>query len=185
MQQQHTHFRTGLVSIALAALLAAIVLALPAFAQQAEPAATAPAEDRPPVASSLQAMIVTRDDEGNEVMAPAERVDPGSVIEYRIAHRNQSGDALTGFIVQGPIPEGTAFVGDSARSGEAMRFEVLVPGEDWQTEPAYKTIVNDDGEKQRVLAAPSEYRTVRWVLTQPLADETAATAVYRVRVAAE
>lgn len=139
-------------------------------------------EAQPPVVSSMQAVIVETDEAGNEIFREAETVDPGQIIEYRIAHLNQSSQALGGFIVSGPIPTGTQYVANSASTENGALFEVKLRNEDWQGEPAYKTIINEAGEEERVLADPSEYTAIRWSLTEALPDQTTANGSYRVRV---
>ena len=139
-------------------------------------------EQQPPVISTMEAVIVDTDDDGNEVFRPAETVDPGEIIEYRIAHLNQSSQALSGFTIAGPIPNGTQYVAESASVEDGTLFEVKLPNEDWQSEPAYKTIINEAGEEERVIADPSEYVTIRWSLLEALPDQSTAESTYRVRV---
>lgn len=172
------HALLKMISVTAAALLLTTATFGAASAQQQANAVAA----EPPVLSTMQALIVDTDDDGNEVFRAAETVDPGQIIEYRIVHKNQSSEALSGFIVTGPIPDGTHYLADSASVEDSSLFQVKVPGEDWQGEPAYKTIVKDDGEEERVLADPSEYTGIRWTLTSALPDEATAEGSYRVRV---
>ena len=136
----------------------------------------------PPVSSALTAMVVERAASGEERFRPADEVIPGDIIEYRIAYRNQSGGALSGFIVEGPIPAGAIYVAGSAANVNDAALEVLVDGEDWQREPAYKTVTTLEGARTRIPATPSDYRAIRWILTKPLSDQTAVAGVYRIQV---
>ena len=151
-----------------------LTAAFPAVAQEAP--------EEPPVTSALTAMVVERAASGEERFRPATDVIPGDIIEYRIAYRNQSGAALSKFIVEGPIPADAIYVAGSAASANEASLEVLIDGEDWQREPAYKTRTSLEGVQQRVPASPSDYRAIRWVLTNPLADQAAVAGVYRIQV---
>ncbi|MBI1385768.1 MAG: DUF11 domain-containing protein [Rhizobiales bacterium] len=135
-----------------------------------------------PVESSLEAFLVEVSSEGTEQFGPARNVDPGDVIEYRIAHHNTSAGSLSGFIVAGPIPAGTTFVAGSATGAPGDVFEVLVDGEDWQALPAFKTVRNEDGTERRVEALPEDYRSIRWRLAEPLAEGASTANAYRVQV---
>lgn len=173
----------ALLQAALLSLFAMCVPFATAHAQDSagtDHSAEAPAQS--PVASVLEALIVEKDSEGNETFRAAENVSPGEIIQYNIEHRNQSGQALSGFIVQGVVPQGTTYVSGSAIGPQGAGFEVLIEGENWQMEPAYKTIVNDDGAEERVPAAPADYVMVRWVLSDALPDAETVTGTYRVRV---
>lgn len=169
-----------------AAMLAAVFTTVPLSAAFAQAATTSveivEEQEQPPVVSTMQALIVDRDDEGNETFREAEGVNPGEVIQYNIEHLNQSGGALGGFVIQGRVPDGTIYVGDSDAGPDASQFEVLIDGEEWQGEPAYKTIINADGEEERVLATPEDYLMIRWVLAEALPDEESVIGSYRVQV---
>ena len=138
--------------------------------------------DKPQLASRMTAYVVAKQADGKEVLAPAKRVSPGEVIEYRVRHKNQSREPVRGLIVQGPIPRGTVYVANSATSRAKAVFEVLVPGEAWQRLPAYKTIVDKDGKKRRVRAHASDYRAIRWRMAEPLGAGATIENHYRVRV---
>ena len=149
---------------------AAVLLITTATINTANAQETASVAPAPPVVSTMEAVIVDTDEAGSEVFTPAETVDPGQIIEYRIAHLNQSSQALNGFIISGPIPNGTQYVADSASLEEGTLFQVKLLNEDWQGEPAYKTIINEAGEEERVIADPSEYTAIRWNLIDALPD---------------
>ena len=165
-----TTTRSMLQALVAALLLTPLVHMTPALADQAA------------VTSKLEAYLVNTDKKGKERMAPAARVNPGQIIEYRLSYKNRSGQALSGFVVSGPIPKGTAFVGKSARLGRAATFEVLVPSEKWQALPAFKSVKGEAGKSKRVRATAADYKALRWRLKEPIQNGKATSAIYRVRV---
>jgi len=168
--------------MAMTRLFARVSLILCAIALAFGASGAVLAKSGPAVSSKMVAFVVTRDDEGAEKFRPAQRVNPGAVIEYRISHRNRSGDGLKGLVVQGPIPRGTAYISQTARTDAKARFEVLIAGEQWQGLPAYKTVTMDDGAKKRIRATAADYRAIRWRLQKVIADGQATHNAYRVRV---
>lgn len=182
MRSKSGSIRSVLAALGVGAMVCLVAGAGAGYAQEAASVDTQQVETPPPVLSMMEAFVVDTDSEGTETFRVAQTVDPGETIEYRIVHKNQSSQPLGGFIVTGPIPEGTRYVAGSASQADGAIFEVKLPDEDWQGEPAYKTIVNEDGREERVIADPSEYTAVRWSLTAVLADQATAEGIYRVRV---
>jgi len=160
---------------------AALAVSLCAVATNAAVAQTTPASK--PIASTLTAHLVTKDDEGAERFQQAQRVNPGDVIEYRIVHRNKAGQALKGFVVNGKIPTGTVYMARSAKSAQADALEVKIAGEPWQGLPAFKTVTDADGNEQRVQATPADYIGLRWKLADALENGAQSKNIYRVQVA--
>jgi uncharacterized repeat protein (TIGR01451 family) len=147
----------------------------------------APAEEAPaPLTATLSAQIVefVTDADGNlvERLTDGTVAVPGDIIQYTAVYENISEAPLIGLIVNGPVPASTGYLGGSESINVDATFEVLIEGEEWQGLPAFKTVVDETGEAQRVEATPADYLQVRWRLDGALDPETAVTAIYRVAV---
>ncbi len=178
-------WRRPVHAIASAAVITCAAVVLPIVAASAQEQSASVAQDaaqKQPIVSALEAFVISRDGAGKEVFSKKRRVDPGDTIEYRIVHRNQSGQSLNGFVINGRIPEGTTFVAKSQVAEQPGRFEVKLDGEKWQALPAMKTVVDENGEEKRVEAGPADYRAIRWTLADALANGAATGNRYRVRV---
>lgn len=141
-------------------------------------------EAESPVTAVLEAFIVNLVEDGDGNMADelvaATRGEPGDVILYRTTYTNVSDASLVGLVANAPIPAGTTYLGDTASISVDAIFEVLIEDEDWQELPAFKTIVDDAGEEQRVEAGPADYTQLRWRVTDSLESEGSIGAEYRV-----
>jgi len=135
-----------------------------------------------PVSSQLDARVKDAPDAGWAPLKAGASISPGALIEYRITHKNNTDDALPGFVVSGPIPGGTHYVGGSAQTAFPGALEVLVKGEDWQPHPGMKTVVDENGKDARVPAEPKDYTAVRWKLDGALKAGASVEHAYRVKV---
>lgn len=139
-----------------------------------------------PITGTLEGFRVefTTAEDGSlrETLVVANSASPGDVLEYRGRYSNVSDSDLIGLIVNGPVPNGTTYIDGSQSINATATFEVQIQDEPWQELPAYKTIVNADGEEIRVEAGPSDYQQLRWRLEGSLEPETTAEMRYRVRV---
>lgn len=134
------------------------------------------------VRSALEAYVVTTAEDGSEIFTPAETIKPGGVIEYRIVYENLTGDSLNNFVVNGAIPESTAFISDSNRSSVDAAFEVEVDDLGWSTAPAFRTVVSDGGVETLERVPARDYTAIRWQLAGPLGAGESVQSTYRVRV---
>ena len=134
------------------------------------------------VRSTLEAHAVTTAEDGSEVFAPAETIKPGGVIEYRIVYENLTDAPLNNFVVNGAIPESTAFISESNRSSVGAVFEVEVSDLGWSTAPAYRTVVSDGGVETLERIPAREYTAIRWQLAEPLGAGESVQSIYRVQV---
>ena len=119
------------------------------------------------VAAELQAFKVLATKDGGESFVRASVARPGEVIEYRIKHTNGTGAALSGFVVNGAIPTGTAYVAGSESKTDALVFQAKVK----------------DGKKRTVEVQPRDYAAVRWLRREALAAKAESSIKYRVQVA--
>jgi len=145
---------------------------------------SAHAENAPnKVTSQLNAFIVSTDEKGVESFEQAKRAKPGDTIEYRIEHANNTKGALSSFIVLGPVPKGTSYVPASASSILQADLEVQVEKLGWNKPPVYRTEKDESGKDVKVEVPSSEYKAIRWLISEPVAVEKSTHNKYRVKVA--
>lgn len=151
-------------------ILAATLLGNAAYAEQ-------------PLVSRLQALVVTKADDGTEQFKRADLASPGTVIEYRLSYENVGDDTLNGLVVSGPVPKGARYISGSSTTSTVHDFQVSVDGgATWHSEPLLRTIEGDDGRERTDVVPASEYTGVRWVTQQPLLAQSSQEYRYRVRV---
>ena len=140
------------------------------------------------LSSQLEAFVVQPAADGTERLAPASRVEPGQVIEYRMLHTNTFPHATGGVTVMGPVPPGGVLDTASLRSDAEALVEVRgdfdpdTPGEEWTTLPAMKLVKKPDGTRTWAPAAPEDLTAVRWRLGGTMQAEAAVRHAYRVEI---
>lgn len=141
----------------------------------AQPAATANPTQKKAVDVVLVQSKVVKDAQGKEQRVAADSVKPGDVLEYRATYTNNTGKAVTGMVANLPIPEGLAYLPQSAKPGATLVKAATKDGQ-FAAEPLSR-VVNGKPE-----AVPySEYRALRWSLGQlPANGVTAVSARARV-----
>lgn len=151
----------------IAATLSCILLTAGIAAVNAE---TSPS----PLQSSMQAFVITQGQDGKEASQPAQEVEPGQVVEYRLDYSNVGQKALKGIAVTGPIPDATHYMDATASTKADSNFTVSIDGgKTFESEPVKRMVENEQGKKVEKIIPPSEYTHVRWTLKQPLqAGET-------------
>ncbi|MBW6456285.1 MAG: DUF11 domain-containing protein [Trueperaceae bacterium] len=165
-----------------------LVLALVLVALAQPQAATT--QEREPVEVRFESYVVaavTRADGGiDEVFTAADTANQGDVIEYRLVVTNTTAAALPAVALVGPIPEFMTYVADSATPGsDWLRLEFSADGgQSFSEPPVMITIVQADGTRTQVVAAPELYDAVRWTLLTPLEPNAAEplTLTYRLTV---
>ena len=132
-------------------------------------AQTASVGSTSPVASHLEAFQVTRDAAGKEQFAPAGQVKPGDVIEYRLGYDNTGSQPVSQLAVNGPVPQGTAFIAGSAQTAvkSELRFSVD-GGKTWASPPLKRSVRTAEGVSVEQIVAPQEYTNVQWLAREPL-----------------
>lgn len=143
-------------------------------------------EVQSPVDAVLEAFLVqvTESADGTRVenLVPADVATPGDVIEYVVTYENVSESDVVGVIFNAPIPANTTYIDGSAAVSAEAAFEVLITDEDWQSLPAYKTVVDESGNETRVEATASDYIELRWRINTNMAPETSIRTSYRVSI---
>ena len=131
---------------------------------------------------------MTLDDGATEErFSSAETAEPGAVLEYRLNVENV-GDATLpeGLALTGPVPGEVRYLDLSATPAEGAagaRLEFSADGGATFSEPPVMiTVTNEEGEEEEVVADPSQYNAVRWLLLTPLAPEAKLDFRYRVAV---
>ncbi len=135
-----------------------------------------------PLHSELRAFVVKTTVGGEEQFTPAEMVEPGDVIEYRLHYGNVSDDALTEIMALGPIAESTDYVKGSATTTLLTTPQFSIDqGRTFQVEPVVYRVELADGTVEEREATPDMYTHVRWLIPE-LSPEATTDLHYRVRV---
>ena len=150
--------------IALLAAAAALALATVAQAQPAAPRANGPLDTR------LEQRKVVRAADGKEVLAPAEAVKPGELIEYVATYRNTGKQPLKNLEATLPIPSNTEFVAGSAKPGAA---KASVDGVTFADMPLKRRVTRAGKQVEEEVPA-REYRALRWYPGELGAEKTIA-----------
>jgi len=129
------------------------------------------------VAVVLTANRVTKV-QGKEVLAPADKAQPGELIEYQALYRNDGKSDARGLMATLPIPRGTQYVAGSATPRGA---EASLDGRTFAPVPLTRTVKTADGRTVVQEVPVSEYRTLRWPLGV-LPTKQSRTVAARVRV---
>jgi len=121
-------------------------------------AASAHAQQKGPLESTLEQRKVVRAADGGESLAPAASVKPGDVIEYVATYRNTGRAPITGVEATMPIPSNTEFVAGSARPESA---KASLDGATYASMPLVRKVVRDGKTVEEPIPA-REYRYLRW-----------------------
>ena len=65
-----------------------------------------------PLKSNMEVYSLNVNGEGKEEVKPADTVEPGGILEYKMMYTNQGNSELQGLVVTAPIPQSTTFLGD-------------------------------------------------------------------------
>lgn len=143
-------------------LVAACLLsfsAMAAYADNVTPVATAkPAKT---VEATLAAFKVTQDANKKEVLASADKVAPGDLLEYQVVYQNNGKSQLKQLTATLPMPVGMTYVAGSAKPASAM---ASLDGKDFAAMPLKRMVKKADGKMEEQAVPLSEYRALRWKL---------------------
>ena len=94
------------------------------------------------------------------------------MVIYTIRFKNDGDEAATNVSIVDPIPEGTAYVADSATKTGELTFSID-GGKSYQT-PTLLTyeVTSATGKKQQLTASPEQYTQIRWIIPAIAAGET-------------
>jgi uncharacterized repeat protein (TIGR01451 family) len=117
-----------------------------------------------PLESLMETLLVTKDAAGAEVLKKTDAAYPGDIVEYRTTYRNAGDSALSGLVVQIPVPPNTTYVAGSAASLVVHDLLISIDGgATWDEEPVKRMRQGEDGEKKEIIIGPEEYTHIRWV----------------------
>lgn len=157
----------SLGTIAGAALIALLPLAAPAQ----------PLAAPQPLESKIEQRKVVRAANGAEALVPADRVQPGDVIEYVATYRNTTRQPLSALVATLPIPFDTEYVPGSARPANP---KASADGRTFAALPLKRTVKRNGVDVEEAVPA-RDVRYLRWPAGD-LAGEQTVTYVARVRV---
>jgi len=126
----------------------------------------------------LTAHRVQKNDRGIEVLAPAEEIKPGQLVEYRAVYTNQGAKGVEKLLATLPIPAGTELVASTAAPAGPM---ASLDGSSYAPMPLRRKVRLADGREVTRDVPLSEYRYLRWSLGT-LGPEQEKTVKARVRV---
>lgn len=163
------------VASALAATFALIASTGPAHAQ-----AVAPPAPQEPLTVALTLQRVTIDAQGREQFAPADKVRPGELLEYRAVYTNTGKTPLDGVVATLPVPQGMDY---QARSASPAGAVAATASGEFASEPLVRKVRRADGSEASQPVPYAEYRALRWNVGS-LAPRQSVTVTARVRVSA-
>jgi len=134
------------------------------------------------VEGDVQAYIVSKDEQGNEIVKRATEASPGDVMEYRLTFTNTSDSPVKGLKITDPVPVHTSFLADSARSEVQAEFLVSIDGGiTFEETPVTRIETQADGTQKKVVIPPEQYTHLRWD-AQDVLDSDGEPHVYAYRV---
>ena len=128
------------------------------------------------VNGQMQAFLVTTAD-GKERFSPVATSKPGDILEYRIRYENTDKTPVSQLKVLGGVPQGTGYVGNSARAASRASIQYSIDsGKSFSAQPLRT------GKNGQLEPVPSvQFTTVRWNSLTPLQSGNPQEFVYRVR----
>ncbi len=119
-------------------------------------------------------VIVEEDGQQVTKRVLARDISPGEIVIYTISYANVGDETATNVAVVDPIPDGTAYVSESATKTGELNFSID-GGKSFQA-PTLLTyeVTATDGTKKTLTASPELYTQIRWVIPAIVAGETGA-----------
>lgn len=112
-----------------------------------------------------------------EVWQQADNMLPGDMAGYKITFTNNGDQPAADIVINNAVPEHTTYKANSAQ-GDNTKIEFSVDGKSFASSD--KLTVTKDGKK--VNAKATEYKHLRWLLTNPLAAGSQGTVQYIVTI---
>lgn len=118
------------------------------------------------ITAEQEVEVINAEGEAVTERRAAENASPGDVVFYTLRYRNSGDEAATNVNIDNPLPEGTAYVADSAWGDDS---EILFSIDGGQTfkKPGSLTynLSGEDGSEQKK-ADPEQYTAIRWVVSE-------------------
>jgi len=135
-----------------------------------------------PLKSTLEAYVVKKDSKGKEVFEKAQNAAPGEIVEYRLIYQNTGKTVLSSLVVNGPVPNHTKYIGNSAKTEVSHDFLVSIDhGNTWEKEPV-KRVEEKNGKKKTIIIPPEKYTNVQWISNAPMDPSSIQEYIYRVKI---
>lgn len=133
-------------------------------------AATAMAQQSEGVVSVLEQLLVTVDEDGQEILTPTEEAKPGDTLVYRLAYTNNLDNGISELRPILPIPIGMEYLLESA-SPNPEGASLSNTGNTFQNLPLTRQVRQPDGTTIEELVPGREYRRLRWLVPSLEAGE--------------
>lgn len=134
-----------------------------------------------PVQGTMSAFVVEIKD-SKEVLTEAVDVEPSQLVEYQLTYVNKSKSEINGLTVVGPVPEGTAYVSDTAQADSTANVQVSIDGGvTFEKEPVVREVVAQNGEVTETVIPVDQYTHIQWQSKEVLAGK-GGKQLYRYRV---
>ena len=131
----------------------------------------AQAQDSPKLVMKMSGQKEVRvQEDGRWVLkqVPLEKVSKGDVVVYSISYANEGKAKAREASIIGPIPEGTAFIPESARGRGAVLRCSIDGGKSFHEYPARYTVEAPDGTLVQKVAPAEMYTHVKWLHPEPI-----------------
>ncbi len=126
------------------------------------------AQAQAPVQGTMEAYVVEIKND-KEVLKAADDVEPNQLVEYHLTYVNKSNAGINGLTVVGPVPEGTAYVSDTAVADVAANLKVSIDGGvTFENEPVTREVVKENGEVMETVIPPEQYTHIQWQASSEL-----------------
>jgi len=111
--------------------------------------------------------VVMVEEHGKQVekRVPADDVMPGDVIVYTLQFENRGDETAHQVVFNDPIPEGTAYIVDSA-FGPGSEISFSIDGKNFKQPSLLVYTVEQNGKTRELKASPEQYTHIRWVVRQ-------------------
>jgi hypothetical protein len=111
------------------------------------------------VAVKLEGFSVNVGKDGKESFSPADKMEPGGVVEYRALYVNSGKAAVKDMQAILPVPDGMEYLPGTARPARA---QASLDGKKYENIPLKRQVRRADGKTEEVLVPYSEYRSLSW-----------------------
>ena len=112
---------------------------------------------------------VATTDKGKTVkkMVPADRIEAGDIIFYKINYVNSGDEPATDAVLNDPIPQGTSYLPGTAY-GEGAEITFSIDSGKSFKKPSLLTyeIKHKDGTVEKKAASSEEYTNIRWLISR-------------------
>lgn len=114
---------------------------------------------------------------------PTSKFQPGDTIVYTITYTNNSNEPVTNAEINDPIPDGTAYIPDSAKGeGTEITFSIDKGKTFHKPTLLYYEVGAGSKKKEKKVASPDLYTNIRWTIAKPLPPKASGSVSFNVLV---